>query len=425
MRTRILTVMLSLVAAGATAQPTPVAPQESLRPSARPFLSTQGAATAVAPDVLGPAGFRDWVAEFRDRALDQGISTSVFDAAFRGVRYDPAVIKRDRNQNEFTKTVWVYLDSAASDARIAAGRKALEANRALLDRIEAKYGVDKQAVLAIWGLESAYGTFRGSDPVIQSLATLAYDTRRADFFEGQLVDALTILQSGDTSVAHMRGSWAGAMGHTQFMPSSFLELAEDWNGDGKRDIWSDDPADALASAAHYLAENGWTHGQPWGVEVTLPDDFDYTLAAREIEKSAADWAALGVRGTDGAPVADHGPASILLPGGHEGAAFMIFGNFSVIESYNTADAYVIGVGHLGDRIMGAGPIRHGWPREDRALTLPERKELQTRLRSAGFDPEKIDGRIGPLTINAVRDYQQSAGMVPDGYASLLVLDALR
>ena len=181
----------------------------------------------------------------------------------------------------------------------------------------------------------------------------------------------------------------------------------------------------MASAAHYLAENGWTHGQPWGVEVTLPDDFDYTLAAREIEKSAADWAALGVRGTDGAPVADHGPASILLPGGHEGAAFMIFGNFSVIESYNTADAYVIGVGHLGDRIMGGASIRSAWPRDDRALTYNERMELQERLTAKGFDTQKVDGRIGPLTVNAVRAFQMAEGLMPDGYASLRVLERLR
>ncbi|MGR3375813.1 lytic murein transglycosylase [Salipiger abyssi] len=425
MRTRILSIFMSLWAAGVAAAPGDGAPEESLRPSARPFLSTQGSATQVPQGVKGAAGFRDWIAEFRGRALEKGISASTFDAAFRDVDYDPEVVKRDRNQNEFTKTLWVYLDSAASEARIAAGRKALTEHRALLDRIEAKYGVDKQAVLAIWGLESAFGTYRGDDPVIQSLATLAYDTRRGAFFEGQLLDALTILQNGDTVAANMKGSWAGAMGHTQFMPSSFLALAEDWNGDGRRDIWSDDPADALASAANYLSENGWQKGMPWGVEVTLPEGFDYTLADREIEKTPSDWAALGVTGTDGKPVADHGPASILLPGGHLGAAFMIFENFAVIERYNSADAYVIGVGHLGDRIMGGGPIRHGWPREDRALTLDERMELQTRLREAGFDPEKIDGRIGPLTIDAVRGYQKSTGAVPDGYASLRVLDALR
>ncbi|WP_226559303.1 lytic murein transglycosylase [Salipiger thiooxidans] len=423
MRMRALTIFMSIFATGAAAQAT--APQASLRPEARPFVSTQGTAVRAPQDVKGAAGFADWVRDFRSRALEQGITPEVFDAAFRGVEYDPKVIERDRNQNEFTKTVWVYLDSAASEARIAAGKKALAENRALLDRIEERYGVDKQAVVAIWGLESAFGTFRGTEPVIRSLASLAYDTRRGTFFEGQLVDALTILQSGDTVPANMKGSWAGAMGHTQFMPSSFLALAQDWDGDGRRDIWSDDPADALASAAHYLAENGWTKGQPWGVEVRLPEGFDYTLADREIEKLPSDWAALGVTDMDGKPVADHGPASVLLPGGHRGAAFMIFENFAVIERYNTADAYVIGVGHLGDRILGGPEIRHGWPREDRALTLDERLELQERLRDAGFDPEKIDGRIGPLTIDAVRGYQQSIGAVPDGYASLQVLEALR
>ena len=422
MRTRILSI--ALVACTATIAQAE-APNTSTRPEARPVLSTQGDLPPADSDVKGPDGFIDWVAAFRSRAAEQGIQNDVLDAAFTGVEYDPAVIKRDRNQNEFTKTVWEYLDSAASDARIKAGKKALAEHGELLQRIEDHYNVDKQAVVAIWGLESAFGTFRGSDPVIRSLATLAYDGRRGAFFEGQLIDALTILQNGDTDAAHMRGSWAGAMGHTQFMPSSFLSLAVDWTGDGKRDIWSDDPADALASAANYLAENGWTKGQPWGVEVRLPDGFDYTLANREIEKQGTDWEALGVTDMSGDPVPDHGPASILLPGGHEGAAFMIFDNFSVIESYNTADAYVIGVGHLGDRILGGPAIQAEWPREDRALTLDERLELQERLQEVGFDPKGLDGRIGPLTIAAVRGYQESRDMVPDGYASLRVLNALR
>lgn len=394
--------------------------ERSLRPAVRPRSETR----AVEP-VKADKGFQNWVVEFRSRAMAHGVSAATFDSAFKGVTYDPEVIRRDRNQSEFTKTIWDYLDTAVSDTRIANGQKALKNHRATLDRIEARYGVDKQVVLAIWGLESAYGAFRGSDNTIRSLATLAYDTRRAGFFEGQLIAALKILQNGDVPVTEMKGSWAGAMGHTQFMPTSFMAHAVDFTGDGKRDIWSDDPSDALASTAAYLKHFGWTKGQPWGVEVKLPQGFDYTLANRKILKTPGEWARIGVSGTNNRPVPNHGPASILLPAGGNGAAFMIFGNFAVIERYNTADAYVIGVGHLGDRIMGGPPIRAQWPRGDRALTYAERKELQRLLTLKGFDTQKIDGKIGPLTINAVRAYQLSQGLLPDGYPSLRLLKHLQ
>lgn len=399
-----------------------VAPQMSLRPALRPAVSPVSETRVAAAT---QSGFADWINDFRTRAVQQGISGDVFDRAFVGATYDADVIRRDRNQSEFTKTIWDYLDSAASDARITNGKAALARHDALLDQIEARYGVDKDVVVAIWGLESAYGTFRGTNPVIGSLATLAYDARRSAFFEGQLIEALKILQSGDVTLADFTGSWAGAMGHTQFIPTSYQSLAVDFDGDGKRDIWSEDPADALASTANYLARNGWIKGMPWGVEVTIPEGFDYTLADRDTKRMPSDWARIGVLGLDGAPVPDHGSASVLLPAGARGAAFLIFKNFDVIETYNTADAYVIGVGHLSDRITGAGPIRSGWPREDRALSFEERKEMQRLLTAKGFDTQKIDGRIGPLTINAVRAFQTSIGDIPDGYASLNILDKLR
>ncbi|WP_299786353.1 lytic murein transglycosylase [uncultured Marivita sp.] len=398
------------------------APRNSLRPTLRPALSQ--ASKTVVPTAT-QSGFADWITGFRTRAMQAGISSNVFDRAFAGVQYDADIIRRDRNQSEFTKTIWDYLDSAASDARVNNGIAAMTKHADLLNRIESRYGVDKDVVVAIWGLESAYGTFRGSNPVIGSLATLAYDARRSDFFEEQLIEALRILQSGDVELADFTGSWAGAMGHTQFIPTSYQSLAVDFDGDGKRDIWSDDPADALASTANYLAKNGWVKGMPWGIEVRVPRGFDYTLAKRDIQKMPSDWAGLGVVDLDGAPVPDHGSASLLLPAGARGAAFLIFKNFDVIETYNTADAYVIGVGHLSDRIAGAAPIRSNWPREDRALTYDERKEMQRLLTSKGFDTKKIDGKIGPLTINAVRAFQTSIGDIPDGYASLNILKKLR
>ena len=371
------------------------------------------------------AGFAAWVAGFRPRALAAGITGQTFDAAFRDARFDPAVVEKDRNQSEFTKAIWDYLDSAVSDERVANGQAALQDNLALLERIEATYGVDKQVVVAVWGLESTYGTYRGTYPLIGTLATLAFDTRRGAFFEEQLLAALTILQNGDVDAAAMTGSWAGAMGHTQFIPTSYLAHAVDFTGDGRRDIWSDDPADALASTAAYLANAGWQTGKPWGVEVTLPPGFDYGDTGERVKKPVAGWQALGVRTAEGGALPDHGPASVLLPAGAQGAAFLVFANFGAIERYNAADAYVIGVGHLADRIAGAPPIRAAWPRQDRVLSFDERVELQQRLAAAGFDPGAADGRIGPNTIAAVRAFQRSIGAVPDGYASLGVLQKLR
>ncbi len=371
------------------------------------------------------SGLESWVKDFRGRALSHGISAATFDAAMTRLTYLPDVVRKDRHQNEFTKTIWDYLDSAVSVARITSGQAALAEHREVLDRIEATYGVDKQVILAIWGLESAYGAVRGDINTIEALATLAYDGRRGAFFEGQLLAALQILQAGDVTPANMRGSWAGAMGHTQFMPTSFLSTAVDFNGDGRRDIWSDDPVDALASTAAYLAKNGWQKGAPWGVEVSLPLGFDYGLTTDKTKKSAAEWQALGVTMALGADLPDFGPGSILLPGGARGVAFLIFHNFQVIETYNSADAYVIAVGHLADRILGAPDFHALWPRDLRALTFDERIELQQRLSGSGFDTLGIDSKMGPRTIAAIMGFQRASGLIPDGFPSTQLMDALR
>lgn len=368
-------------------------------------------------------GLEAWIAAFRPRALEAGIPAATFDMAMRGVAFNSKVVERDRNQNEFSKTIWDYLDTAVSVDRVALGLKAIAKNRDLLERIEAEYGVEKEVVAAVWGLESAYGTFRGDLAVLGSLATLAYDGRRGAFFEAELIAALRIVGGGH--VETFAGSWAGASGHTQFMPSSWEKFAVDFDGDGKRNLWGDDPGDALASTANYLRHWGWTKGQPWGVEVTLPEGFDYDQTTERVVKPVADWQALGVRLADGADLPDHGPGSILLPGGHRGAAFLIWPNFQVIEKYNTADAYVVAIGNLSDQLSGGPPIAHDWPRDLRALTLEERRELQDRLGRTGFDPGGVDGRMGPKTIAAVKAFQKAKGLVPDGYPSLEVLTLLR
>lgn len=387
--------------------------------------TSTGGSAPVSRNVVPNAGFDRWIEGFKPRAMSKGISAQTFDRSFGDVGYDTDVIAKDRHQSEFTKTIWDYLDSAVSETRITNGKAALAQHRAVLDQIEARYGVDKEVVVAVWGMESSYGTYRGNKRVIESLATLAYDGRRGAFFEEQLIAALKIVQAGDVSPDGMVGSWAGAMGHTQFIPTSYLAYAVDFTGDGKRDIWSDNPADALASTAAYLARSGWTKGQPWGVEVKLPAGFNMGLAGKGTKKSPADWAALGVRSVDGGTVPNYGAASILMPAGARGPAFMIFGNFTAISRYNAADSYVIGVGHLSDRLKGNGPFVTPWPRGERALSSAENREIQERLTAAGFDTGGTDGKIGPNTVAAIRAWQVAQGMTPDGYPSLDLLQKLR
>ncbi len=369
--------------------------------------------------------FLAWITAFQARARAAGISQGTLNRAFEGVQLQDRVLERDRNQAEFSRALWDYLDTAVSDARIRNGRDNLAEWRTTLGRIEEQYQVEAEVVVAVWGLESAYGATRGSTDIIAAMATLAYDGRRQDFFEEQLIAALQILQSGDTSPRNMVGSWAGAMGHTQFMPTSYLQYAQDFNGDGRRNIWGDNPVDALASTAHYLAEHGWTYGQPWGLEVRLPEGFDYRLAGEQERIGVAFWNGQGVRLMNGDPIPDHGPASLRLPMGAEGVALITFNNFRVIERYNPADAYVIAIGHLSDRIEGGPSFRASWPRGDRALSFDERQEMQRHLEAAGYYSGNIDGLVGPMTIAAVRAYQEGQGLVPDGYASLSILERLR
>lgn len=368
--------------------------------------------------------FEAWVEGFAARALGAGIPEGTVRAALDGARFLPEVVGRDRDQAEFTRSLRDYMAAAVSEARVEEGRRALRERAGLLEGIERAYGVDRAVVVAVWGMESSYGKVRGEVPVVSALATLAFDGRRGRFFEGELLAALRILAAGDVAPEAMRGSWAGAMGHTQFMPSSFEAWAVDWDGDGRRDIWGDDPADALASTAAFVAGAGWRPGQPWGVEAVLPAGFDHGLAHRDERRGAEAWAALGVRDAEGNAVPDGGEAAILLPAGARGPAFVVFGNFDALRRYNAADAYVIGVGHLADRLRGGPPLRTGWP-SGRALTRAERVELQERLTARGFDTGGVDGRIGPRTVAALRDWQRAAGEAADGHPSPALLERLR
>ena len=370
-------------------------------------------------------GLRDWISDFRPRALQAGVTPETFDRLMPQVSFRPDVLERDRRQDEFTKTIWDYLDKAASDDRISAGQKALGKYDPLLDQIEHRYRVDRAVVLAIWGLESAFGAVRGDIPVLDALATLSYDARRAVFFEAELIAALQMVQSAQVTPDAFIGSWAGASGHTQFMPTSVLATAVDFHGGGLADLWSDDPADALASTAAYLAKAGWTQGVPWGWEVSLPQGFDIALTGGRTQRPMSAWAALGLTLAGGAALPGDGWAALTLPAGARGPAFLITDNFAAIEAYNRADAYVIAVGHLSDRITGGGPVLHPWPRDLRALTLPERQEMQSRLMAEGLYAGQADGKVGPLTLAAVKAFQQAQGLPPDSYASLPVLQSLQ
>jgi len=365
--------------------------------------------------------FDAWVNGYAGRARNAGIAPQVVDRALSGAGFLPDVIARDRRQTEFTRTLEDYLAIAASDERITAGRAALTRHGGTLRAIEGRYGVPTEVLTAIWGLESRYGTEKGDIPAISALATLAFDGRRGEFFESQLTAALRILERGDTSYTNLRGSWAGAMGHTQFIPTTYQAYAVDFTGDGRRDIWADDPTDALASAANYLSRMGWKTGVPWGQEVRLPDGFNTGLAGRGATRS--DWAGLGVRAVSGSLTG--APASLILPDGPRGPAFLVTRNFGVILRYNNSELYGLGIGHLSDRLRGGGPIQGDFQPDANGLRLGDRKELQERLTRAGFDTQGTDGVIGPNSEAAIRAYQSARGLPVTGQPSRTLLEGLR
>ncbi|MGA0540223.1 lytic murein transglycosylase [Neotabrizicola sp. VNH66] len=377
---------------------------------------------AAPPRPVPDAGWDQWVAGYRSRAQSRGISPGTLDAAFRGAGFLPDVIDRDRNQAEFKRSLEDYLSIAASDERVSLGRSSYATYRNVLSQIESRYGVEGHVVTAFWGLESFYGTRRGNIPVISALSTLAYEGRRAEFMEGQLTGALRILQAGDITPARMTGSWAGAMGHTQFIPTSYLEYAVDFTGDGRRDIWSDDPTDALASTANYVARAGWQHGLPWGMEVRLPAGFNAGLLGRGKGRSAAEWSGMGVTAANGGRLA---AGSIIAPTGTGGPAFLLTQNFNVILRYNNAESYAIGVGHLSDRILGAGPVRAAFGPDATGLTKADRQEVQRLLTQKGFDTGGTDGVLGPKSRAAIEAFQASRGLPVTGEASVDLLAALR
>lgn len=354
--------------------------------------TTSGPVPSGLADDLRPArnaGYDSWVASFRERAVSQGFSRDLLSAAFRGTGYLPGVVKRDRNQTEFKRTLEDYLSIAVSDERVSKGRAAYARHRSTLAAIERKYGVEAHVVTAIWGLESFFGERRGNVPVISATSTLAYDGRRGQLFEKQLIAALKILEGGHVAPRDLTGSWAGAMGHTQFIPTSYLSFAVDFTGDGRKDIWSDDPSDSLASTAAYLSRNGWQTGLAWGGEAGA-----------------------------------NAPAGTVIQPQAGGPKFSTTANFRALKRYNNSDAYAIGVGHLSDRIAGSGPLRGSFPPDKYGLTKDDRIALQRGLTSSGFGTGGADGVIGPKTREAISAYQQRQGLPVTGEPSLELLRRL-
>jgi membrane-bound lytic murein transglycosylase B len=368
--------------------------------------------------------FAAWLADFRREAQRAGISSATLNNALRGLRPDSQVIAADRSQPEFTRPIWEYLDGALSLRRLARAEQLLEEHAPLLHRIEQYYGVDRQTLVAIWGLESNFGQTQGSKSVVRSLATLAHEGRRPEFAHQQLIAALQILDQGDISPRRMRGSWAGAMGQTQFIPTTYQRYAVDFDGDGRRDIWNS-TADALASTAHYLQRSGWRLGQPWGFEVGLPANFDYSLADPQASRTLLEWQQRGVSIPDLPPQYRDQEASLLLPAGHLGPAFLTLANFRAILKYNNSSAYGMAIGLFGDRLNGNGEISARWPYHQRPLSRIERIELQERLTRLGYTPGEPDGIIGAGSRQAIRAFQMDHGLAADGFASTSLLKRLR
>ncbi|MFT4242605.1 MAG: lytic murein transglycosylase [Acidovorax sp.] len=368
--------------------------------------------------------FAAWRAAFAQQALAAGIRPSTVRDVLGQAQWLPRVVELDRAQPEFTRPPWAYLDSAVSPQRIAQGRAKRAEQQAALDAAASRYGVPAEVITAIWGMESNYGQNFGSFRTVDALATLAHDGRRRAWAEGELLAALRIVDQDHIAADRMVGSWAGAMGHTQFMPSVFLAHAVDADGDGRRDIWGS-VADVAASTANFLAHAGWRAGEPWGVEVLLPPGFDYARAELSVRQASDAWAAEGVRGVDGAPLPALQGASILTPAGARGPAVLVGPNFRALLRYNNSANYALAVGLLARQIDGGAGLQAPWPRELQPLSRAEVQALQQALNARGFDTGAPDGVAGPATRAGLRRFQQSVGLVADGYPTLELLHRLR
>ena len=410
--------LLALLAAACARAPAPASVEIPIAPAAvAPPLPPL-------PVLGGDAGFQAFIRDFETTAVAAGITPEIYNRAVTGITPIPTIQQAIDNQPEFAKQVWSYLDGTVSARRIAGAQAMLARYGDVLAGIESRNGVPKEILVAIWGMETDYGGSRGDYSMFATLATQAYAGPRQQYARREFLAALKLMQQGDYPLSEMVSSWAGAFGQTQFMPSTFFKYATDGDGDGKIDLWVS-PADALASTATLFAPEGWQTGKPWAYEVKVPPGFDFSEADLDNQKPLSDWAAMGIQTALGAALpAGDDPASLYLPAGARGPAFMLFTNFRVIMKYNNAASYALAVGMLADRMNGARPFVASWPRDERALSRAERTQFQNDLKALGYDAGDADGLLGRRTRNALKLYQKSKGLAADGFPTAALLVSL-
>lgn len=425
-RPLVLALACAVPALTAAAQVSPAAqpqPQSQSQPQPQMQTQTPAPAPASAPD---PAYDTCVANRLRPQAVARGIPGEAFDRYMAGVTPDRSVLDLLDAQPEFTTPIWDYLAGLVDEQRVADGRAMLETHRDLLATVSSRYGVDPETIVAVWGVESDYGRVHGKRPLLQSLSVLSCFGRRQEFFRGEFLATLKLLHDGDLRDPAITGSWAGAFGHTQFMPTTYARIAVDGDGDGRRDLVTSIP-DALASTANYLRQAGWQTGRPWGFEAKVPAGFDASLAGRTSRRPLSDWVARGVTRADGSAIAPSDVRSaLLLPAGRSGPAFVVFRNYDAIYSYNAAESYALAIATLADRLRGGAALATPWPTDDPGLSRAQRKELQTLLLARGHAIGEADGMIGTLTRRAIVEEQQRLGIAPaDGRAGTRILEALR
>ena len=385
-----------------------------------PVQMAQNTAQADAPSQQ--QRFDRWKADFMARAIAKGYDVDLVQRTIANVKINPLALERDKSQPEFTRPIWSYVDGAANATRLSEGRDKLSKTAAVFDAVEARYGVDRHVLTAIWGLESSYGKILGKHNILDALSTFAFEGRRTAFGESQLFACLDLLATGQVRLEQLTGSWAGAMGMTQFIPTTFRDYAVDFDNNGNINMWSD-PGDALGSAAHYLSRFGWRQTEPILAEVTLPAGFDYGLSDGT-KRTISGWTALGVRPVNGKNWSQDAmflDAKLLVPAGANGPIFLTFKNFDVIKKYNNSTSYALGITVLAETLQGNTPITKDWPRSDKALSLTNKKDLQAALTRQGFDTKGVDGQIGPNSMRAIRAWQRANGVPADGYVNQTLL----